>query len=127
MRTPDGDERDNRVYSGGMAEPASRNHTYDEYLRIDEASEVKHEYRQGTVAAMVRGTPEHSLLKMNTGTAVRNALRGRPCRAFDSELRSVDIRIAMADIYEGWEEVRATAPPEPNRRGHRGSLPSEPG
>ncbi|MSP54394.1 MAG: Uma2 family endonuclease [Myxococcales bacterium] len=34
-----------------------------------------------------RPTPDHSLLKTNLGRVVGNALSGRGCRAFDSDLR----------------------------------------
>lgn len=72
-----------------MALPAHRRYTYEEYLELEEASETKNEFFEGTILAMAGGTAEHSLLKTNLLVAVAVALRGRPCRAFDADLRSL--------------------------------------
>lgn len=70
-----------------MSALAPRRYTYEEYLAQEELSEIKHEFCDGAILAMAGGTPEHSLVKFNLGVAVANALRGRPCRAFDCDLR----------------------------------------
>lgn len=70
-----------------MPSTAGRRLSYAEYLAIEQASDVKHEYCEGHVVAMAGGTPEHALLKTNLTVLVGSALRGRPCRAFDADLR----------------------------------------
>jgi Uma2 family endonuclease len=42
-----------------MAAPAARRVTYAEYLAIDAASELRHEYVAGVVVAMAGGSIEH--------------------------------------------------------------------
>lgn len=61
--------------------------SYATYLAEEAGSDVKHEWLDGSVVAMAGGTPDHSLLKTNLGREVSAALRGKRCRAFDSDLR----------------------------------------
>ncbi|GDX81084.1 hypothetical protein LBMAG42_28950 [Deltaproteobacteria bacterium] len=61
--------------------------SYAEYLRQEELSDVRHEWCNGAVVAMARGTPEHSLLKKNLAWAIRSALANKPCIPFDVDLR----------------------------------------
>jgi Uma2 family endonuclease len=68
--------------------------TYVEYLDLERASEVKHEYLRGEVFAMAGGTPEHSRLAANVIGELRSALRDRPCVVFTSDAR---IRIEATD------------------------------
>ena len=60
---------------------------YGQYLCAEATSDTKHEWLDGAVVAMAGGTPERSLLKTNLARAVGNALAGKPCRSFDSDLR----------------------------------------
>ncbi len=53
----------------------------EEYLAFERASEEKHEYADGEIFAMSGGSLAHSLLAMNFGGELRNALAGRPARA----------------------------------------------
>ena len=61
--------------------------TYAEYLTLERASEVKHEYVNGEVYAMAGGTPDHGRLAMNVGGILRAALVGKPCAVFNSDVR----------------------------------------
>lgn len=72
-----------------MAQDAPRSYTYEEYLALEAHSDVKHEFYDGAILAMAGGSREHSLLKTNLLRRVANALDGRPCRAFDADLRSL--------------------------------------
>jgi Uma2 family endonuclease len=79
-----------------MTQPASVQHlTYAEYLVAEQASATKHEYLRGEVFDMAGGTPQHSALAASMTIALGNALRGRPCRVFNSDLR---IRIPETDF-----------------------------
>jgi Uma2 family endonuclease len=60
--------------------------SYGKYLALEESSGIKHEYIRGDVYAMSRGTPMHASLQVAVSTAVRVALRGRPCQVFSSDL-----------------------------------------
>lgn len=58
----------------------------EEYLRLEEFSDVKHEYHDGYVYAMAGGTTAHSIIAGNLVAAIRNQLRGTPCRVFNSDM-----------------------------------------
>lgn len=59
----------------------------EQYLRDELASPVKHEYLGGVVYAMSGGTNRHSLVSTNVTTALSSRLRGKPCRAFNSDTK----------------------------------------
>jgi Uma2 family endonuclease len=61
--------------------------TYAEYLAAEAVSDVRHEFLNGDVWAMAGGTPEHAALALAVGSELRQALRGRPCRAYSAPLR----------------------------------------
>lgn len=61
--------------------------TYDQYLALVESSETKYEYVNGEAFSMAGGTPRHSAICANVGGALWTALRGKPCRAYQSDLR----------------------------------------
>ncbi|MFM9964013.1 MAG: Uma2 family endonuclease [Planctomycetaceae bacterium] len=67
-----------------------------EYLKIERAAECRHEYLNGEMFAMPGNSPLHSLIKVNSGCELGTKLKGRPCTAFDSDLR---IRIPPSNLY----------------------------
>ena len=71
-------------------------YTIDEYVRRELSSEEKHEFQDGEILAMSGGSPEHSLIIVNTSAAIHTRLRGRPCRNYESNLR---IRIPSVRRY----------------------------
>jgi Uma2 family endonuclease len=77
----------------GVPEP--QHMTYAAYLAAEEVSDTKHEYLRGEVYAMAGGTPEHAALQAAVLTELVVALRGRPCRAYGSDLR---VRIEATDL-----------------------------
>jgi Uma2 family endonuclease len=75
-------------YTASVSHPAVHHrYTFTEYLELEEASNVKHEYFGGEIYAMAGGTPDHAALAMNLGGALLLLARGRPCRVFSSDLR----------------------------------------
>lgn len=70
-----------------MAQPARPFLTFDEYLRIEGDSLVKHEYLDGVVWAMGGGTDEHAALAANVIRLLGNQLLGKPCRVYTGDLR----------------------------------------
>lgn len=81
-----------------MSAAALARMTYAEYLLLEQRSDEKHEYLDGEIFAMAGGTPEHAALAMAIGRELGNALKGKPCRVFSSDLR-IRIRSASACTY----------------------------
>jgi Uma2 family endonuclease len=61
--------------------------TLAEYFRLEQDTSERHEFRDGEAVAMSGGTGEHSLIIANLIGEVRNRLKGKPCRVYDSNLR----------------------------------------
>ena len=70
--------------------------TPDEYLRAEAQSEVRHEFVRGQLFDMVGGTENHNTISLNIASALREQLRGQPCRVFIADMK---IRIAAADVF----------------------------
>jgi Uma2 family endonuclease len=70
-----------------MAYAAHHRFTFGEYLTLEDDCGARHEYLAGQVWAMAGGTPEHAAVSMNVGALLTNALRGKPCRVYSSDLR----------------------------------------
>jgi Uma2 family endonuclease len=70
-----------------MTSLARQRFTFQDYLSLEEASTVKHEFLDGHVWAMAGGTPEHGALAANVIALLANQLRGRACRVFTSDVR----------------------------------------
>jgi Uma2 family endonuclease len=70
-------------------------YTLDEYLRLEEYANVKHEYLDGVIHAMAGGTPEHGAITMRIGAALVPQLRGRGCTVYSSDVR---IRVAATGL-----------------------------
>jgi len=70
-----------------MARLAGKFFSFQEYIIVEQDSNVRHEFLDGEVWAMAGGSPEHAAVIMNVGTALNNALRGKPCRTYSSNLR----------------------------------------
>ncbi len=65
----------------------ANNLTYEEYLALERSSDTRHEFLDGAAWAMAGGTPAHSLVKVNVTASLREALRSKPCVAYDSDLK----------------------------------------
>lgn len=57
------------------------------YLERERASRTRHEFVDGDIIAMAGNREAHSLIAMNFGRELGNALKGKPCRVYDSNLR----------------------------------------
>jgi Uma2 family endonuclease len=66
--------------------------TIEDYLAGELVSPVKHEYLGGVVYAMAGARNAHHLIAANTQVAAGSRLRGRRCRAFNSDTK---IRIRL--------------------------------
>lgn len=68
---------------------------YSDYLASEEKSLTKNEYINGVIYAMAGGTPEHAALTATLLSKLHQALSGRPCRVYSSDLR---VRITKTDL-----------------------------
>jgi len=72
-------------------EPAVAYHkshyTVEEYLELEKASTVRHEYFQGEVFAMSGASNNHNFLFSNVFLAVGSKLKGKSCYIFGSDMR----------------------------------------
>jgi Uma2 family endonuclease len=62
--------------------------TPDEYLEMEEISEIKHEYIDGYVYAMAGANDPHVTIASNTFMMIRNHLRGSGCRVYISDMKA---------------------------------------
>jgi Uma2 family endonuclease len=95
------------------AEPALRT-SYQDYLVLERDTPSKHEYVGGMILAMAGGTPEHARLAGSIARLLGNAIEGRPCAVFSSDLR---VRVVETD--------RATYPDLTVVCGHRQFAPDD--
>jgi Uma2 family endonuclease len=82
----------------GMGHVAHRRYTIQEFVRLEEYSNVRHEYFDGQIYAMAGGTPEHGTYAANVIAALSAQLRGRPCRVQTSDVR-IRVRATGLDTY----------------------------
>ena len=68
-------------------------HSYEEYVRLEEFSSVKHEYCDGEIYAMAGGTPEHGALCAEVISQLRPQLG--TCSVLTSDVK---VRIAASDL-----------------------------
>ena len=73
-------------------------YSLEEYLVLEEMSNVRHEYLDGHMYARTGGTPEHGALCAKLIALLSNALEGRPCRVFTSDVR-VRVQATGLDTY----------------------------
>jgi len=74
------------------------NLTVEDYLAGEQASAVRHEYIGGVAYAMAGASDEHIAVCMNLAFALRNHLRGGPCRVQMSEGK-VRLHLANQDVF----------------------------
>ena len=70
--------------------------TPQEYLIRERQASTKSEFYRGEVVEMVRSTANHSLIAANFMGEAGNALKGRPCTVFNSDLR---VQVQATGLY----------------------------
>jgi Uma2 family endonuclease len=68
----------------------------DEYLKAEQDSLIKHEYRQGLVYAMAGASNIHVLIAVNLVAMFRNHVRGSGCRVYTSDTK---VQIESLNTY----------------------------
>ena len=81
-----------------IANPNSRYVLPEEYLKAEQDSPVKHEYRWGQVYAMAGASNVHVLIAGNLLAMLRNYVRGSGCRAYISDTK-VNIEAVKTYYY----------------------------
>jgi Uma2 family endonuclease len=73
--------------------------TEDEYLQSELLSDIRHEYINGEIYAMVGATGEHSTIALNIATEFKLHLRDKPCRPFFLDMKvKVDTKYFYPDV-----------------------------
>jgi Uma2 family endonuclease len=70
---------------------ASPNHIYitpEEYLKLEEKSDIKHEYIDGYAYAMAGAIDSHVTIAGNLFAMLRNHLRGSGCRVYIADMKA---------------------------------------
>jgi Uma2 family endonuclease len=68
--------------------------TIEEYLKLEQASETRHEYFGGQVFAMSGGSKQHNLISGNIYSRLRFHLRGGSCSVFMADMK---VRIELVN------------------------------
>ncbi len=79
----------------------------EEYLEGEKIARIKHEYVAGEVFAMAGASKAHVTIAGNVFAAMRACLRGKPCRAYISDMK-VKIKVVSSYYYP---DVAATCAP----------------
>lgn len=59
-----------------------KKYTYEEYLQLEQDTDIRHEYWNGEVFAMAGATKSHSEVTANIQFEIRNHFRPKGCRTF---------------------------------------------
>ena len=68
----------------------------DDYFKLDESSDSKHEYYQGTIFAMTGASENHNLIFGAVYRSLGNQLDDKPCRPYPGDFR---LKIEAVDLY----------------------------
>jgi Uma2 family endonuclease len=82
-------------------------YSVEEYLEMEEKSEVRHEYVAGQIFAMAGATEAHNLIAGNIYALLRPKLRRTGCRIFIADMKT---RIEAVDAFY-YPDVMATCEP----------------
>jgi Uma2 family endonuclease len=82
----------------------------EEFLRMEELADEKHEYAHGRVYAMAGASDNHELVSMNLAGALHSQLRGKGCRVYKSDMK---LRLALhrSDLFY-YPDVMVVCDPE---------------
>ncbi|MBD2755771.1 Uma2 family endonuclease [Spirosoma validum] len=92
-----------------LADPKkqSRQYTIEEYLALEEKSEIRHEFYNGEIYAMAGGTLNHNLLIDSVKDILKAQLKGKGCRVL-SENMKVEV---IQGIYLPYPDLVLTCHP----------------
>jgi Uma2 family endonuclease len=67
--------------------PAHHRFTFEDYLRVEEDSIIRHEFLDGRIWAIAGGTPEHARSCANVIAQLSVGLAAQRCSVFTTDLR----------------------------------------
>jgi Uma2 family endonuclease len=70
--------------------------TPEQYLALERKADFKSEYHNGYIIAMAGASSQHNLIAGNLYGETRSQLKGRPCRAYVSDMR---LRVTPTGLY----------------------------
>lgn len=79
-----------------MAAQPQRHLTVEEYLTVERASQMRHEYFDGEVFAMGGASRRHNLIVTNLVRELSLQLKGEPCETFASDMR---VKVEETGLY----------------------------
>jgi len=72
--------------------------TAEDYLAAELQAEVKHEFDNGYVVAMVGASRAHNLIALTVASEIKQHLKGKPCRCYMSDMK-VRIQTRGNDLF----------------------------
>lgn len=79
----------------------------EDYLKLEETSQIRHEYVGGVIHAHAGGTRRHDVVSGNVFALLWNASRGGPCR-----VHTADRLLRTSDDVFYYPDVMVVCPPE---------------
>jgi Uma2 family endonuclease len=79
-----------------MASNPKTYYTLEEYLALEQSSEIKHEYYNGEIFAMGGATKEHVSIVTNLVGELHSQLKSGPCKVYSNDLR---VQVAPTGLY----------------------------
>ena len=79
----------------------------EDYLEGEKIAELKHEYVDGHIYAMAGAHSNHNSLALNISSEFKNHLKGKPCRAYMSDMK---VRLNNGSKYY-YPDVLVNCPP----------------
>lgn len=101
-----------------VVQPIHHRFDFEDYLRVEHDSGMKHEFLAGRVWAMAGGSPNHARIAINVASVLNAHLRGKPCAVFSSDLR-IGVRATELVTYPDLSVVCGQLEHDPiDRTGH---------
>jgi len=102
-----------------IANPQFNYITPEEYLEMEENSDIKHEYIDGYIYAMAGANDPHVTIALNMAFVIRNHLRGSNCRVYMSDMKA---RIDSLNRFY-YPDVMVTCDPRDTQTPNHKSFP----
>lgn len=90
-----------------IAQPDIKRYTAEEYLELEIASEMRHEYHDGDIRPRTSGTPDHNAVASNLLAILKALSRGKAYRVFILDQR---LWIPSMNLYP-YPDVMVTTKP----------------
>jgi Uma2 family endonuclease len=68
----------------------------EEYLALERASEIRHQYFRGEMFAMSGASRAHNVINLNLARALGNQLAGGPCEVYVNDMR---VKVSATGLY----------------------------